>query len=200
MLKKEGLSREESNGYIDILDRKSQRLKILIDDLFEASKMASGAVQLNMEKVDVIALLQQALAELDEKINNSSLIFKLKVPGQKVYSNLDGKRTWRVFENLINNILKYTLPNTRVYIELLVDGDKIIITMKNISSYEMDFDNEEIFERFIRGDKSRNTEGSGLGLSIAKSILELQGGNLSIEIDGDLFKAKVIVPLFTFEG
>ncbi|MBU3109956.1 HAMP domain-containing histidine kinase [Clostridium lacusfryxellense] len=200
LLKKEGLTKEESNGYIDILDRKSQRLKILIDDLFEASKMASGAVQLNMEKLDVIALLQQALAELDEKINNSSLIFKLKVPGQKVYANLDGKRTWRVFENLINNILKYTLPNTRVYIELLVDGDKIIISMKNISSYEMDFDNEEIFERFIRGDMSRNTEGSGLGLSIAKSILELQGGNLSIEIDGDLFKAKVIVPLFTVEG
>ena len=199
LLKKEGLSKEESQGYIDVLDRKSQRLKILIDDLFEASKMASGAVKLNMGKVDVIALLQQALAELHEKINNSSLIFKLKVPGQKVYANLDGKKTWRVFENLINNILKYALPNTRVYIELVVEDHKIFITMKNISSYEMDFDNEEIFERFIRGDKSRNTEGSGLGLSIAKSIIELQGGNLSIEIDGDLFKAKVTVPEFSLK-
>ncbi|MGH4123231.1 MAG: sensor histidine kinase [Clostridium sp.] len=200
LLKKEGLSKEESQGYIDVLDRKSQRLKILIDDLFEASKMASGEVELNIEKVDVTALLSQALAELHEKINNSSLIFKLKMPKEKVYANLDGKKTWRVFENLINNILKYALPKTRVYIELVVDDEKIIITMKNISSYEMDFDKEEIFERFIRGDKSRNTEGSGLGLSIAKSILELQGGNLSIEIDGDLFKAKVTVPCFQPEA
>ena len=193
LLKKEGLSKEEAQGYIEVLDRKSQRLKTLIDDLFEASKMASGAVELNIEKVDVTALLQQSLAELDEKINKSSLIFKLKLPKQKVYASLDGKRTWRVFENLINNILKYSQPKTRVYIELIEQDHKIIITMKNISSYEMDFDNVEIFERFKRGDKSRNTEGSGLGLSIAKSILELQGGNLSIEIDGDLFKAKVII-------
>ncbi|MEF2112452.1 HAMP domain-containing sensor histidine kinase [Clostridium frigoriphilum] len=196
-LKKEGLSKEESQGYIDVVDRKSQRLKILIDDLFEASKMASGAVELNVEKVDITALLQQSLAELHDKINNSSLIFKVKVPKQKIYANLDGKKTWRVFENLINNILKYTLPKTRVYIDLIERDNQIIINMKNISSYEMDFDNEEIFERFIRGDKSRNTEGSGLGLSIAKSIIELQGGRLSIEIDGDLFKAKVIIPSFS---
>nr|WP_309245368.1 MFS domain-containing histidine kinase [Clostridium estertheticum] len=196
-LKKEGLSKEESQGYIDVLDRKSQRLKILIDDLFEASKMASGAVELNIEKVDITALLQQSLAELNDKINNSSLIFKVKVPKQKIYANLDGKKTWRVFENLINNILKYTLPKTRVYIDLIERDNQIIINMKNISSYEMNFDNEEIFERFIRGDKSRNTEGSGLGLSIAKSIIELQGGGLSIEIDGDLFKAKVIIPSFS---
>ncbi|WP_309249430.1 HAMP domain-containing sensor histidine kinase [Clostridium estertheticum] len=196
-LKKEGLSKEESQGYIDVLDRKSQRLKILIDDLFEASKMASGAVELNIEKVDITALLQQSLAELHDKINNSSLIFKVKVPKQKIYANLDGKKTWRVFENLINNILKYTLPKTRVYIDLIERDNQIIINMKNISSYEMDFDNEEIFERFIRGDKSRNTEGSGLGLSIAKSIIDLQGGRLSIEIDGDLFKAKVIIPSFS---
>lgn len=194
LLKKEGLSKEEAQGYVEVLDRKSQRLKMLIDDLFEASKMASGAVELNIEKVDVTALLQQALAELHEKINNSSLTFKLKVPKQKVYANLDGKKTWRVFENLINNILKYSHPKTRVYIDLIETDSKITITMKNISSYEMDFDKEEIFDRFKRGDKSRNTEGSGLGLSIAKSILELQGGNLSIEIDGDIFKAEMTVP------
>jgi len=200
LLKAEGLSKEESQRYIEVLDRKSQRLKILIDDLFEASKMASGAVEFNIEKLDVTALLQQALAELHEKINDSSLIFKLKVPERKAYANLDGKKTWRVFENLINNILKYGLPKTRVYIELEVVDCKIIITMKNVSSYELDFDKEEILERFMRGDKSRNTEGSGLGLSIAKTILELQGGNLSIEIDGDLFKAKVTVPSFPLEG
>lgn len=193
LLKKEDLTNEQAKGYIEVLDRKSQRLKMLIDDLFEASKMASGEVELNLEKVDVTALLQQSLAELHEKINSSSLIFKVKIPEEKVYANLDGKKTWRVFENLINNILKYSLPKTRVYIELIEENNNIIITMKNISAYEMDFDNSEIFERFKRGDKSRNTEGSGLGLAISKSILELQGGSLSIEIDGDLFKAVVIV-------
>jgi signal transduction histidine kinase len=193
LLKKEDLTNEKAKGYIEVLDRKSQRLKMLINDLFEASKMASGEVELNLEKVDITALLQQSLAELHEKINSSSLIFKVKIPEEKVYANLDGKKTWRVFENLINNILKYSLPKTRVYIDLIVENNNIIITMKNISAYEMDFDNSEIFERFKRGDKSRNTEGSGLGLAIAKSILELQGGSLSIEIDGDLFKAVVIV-------
>lgn len=197
LLKKDGLSKEETKEYIDVLDRKSQRLKMLIDDLFEASKMASGAVELNIERVDVTALLKQALAELDEKINKSSLIFKLNMVSNKVYANLDGKRTWRVFENLINNILKYSQPETRVYIDLIEQDGKVIITMKNMSSYEMDFNKDEIFERFKRGDKSRNTEGSGLGLSIAKSILELQGGSLSIETDGDLFKAKMIVPAAT---
>jgi len=194
LLKKEDITKEEAKSYISVLDRKSQRLKILIDDLFEASKMASGSVELNMEKVDVTSLLKQTLAELDGKINESSLTFRLKMPEEKVYANLDGKKTWRVFENLINNVLKYSQPNSRVYIDLLEEDHKVVITMKNMSSYEMDFDKEEIFERFKRGDKSRNTEGSGLGLSIAKSILEIQGGNLSIEIDGDLFKAKVTVP------
>ncbi|MBK5242905.1 MAG: GHKL domain-containing protein [Clostridium sp.] len=193
LLKKEDLTNQQAKGYIEVLDRKSQRLKMLIDDLFEASKMASGAVELNLEKVDVTALLQQSLAELHEKINSSSLIFKVKIPKEKVYANLDGQKTWRVFENLINNILKYSLPKTRVYIDLIEENNNIIITMKNISAYEMDFDNSEIFQRFKRGDKSRNTEGSGLGLAIAKSILELQGGSLSIEIDGDLFKAVVTV-------
>jgi signal transduction histidine kinase len=199
LLKKEGLSKEEAKGYVGVLDRKSQRLKILIDDLFEASKMASGAVEFNLEKVDVTSLLQQTLAELDEKINDSSLTFRLKMPKEKVYAKLDGKRTWRVFENLINNVLKYSQPNSRVFIDLIEEDNKIIIIMKNMSSYEMDFDNEEIFERFIRGDKSRNTEGSGLGLSIAKSILEIQNGNLNIEIDGDLFKAIVTIPSFPVE-
>lgn len=191
LLKRENLSQEEVNDYIGVLDRKTQRLKILIEDLFEASKMTSGAVELNMEQVDIASLLHQALGEFDEKIKASSLIFKVNAPKQKVYANLDGKKTWRVFENLINNTLKYSQPNTRVYIDLVDQENRVILTVKNISSYEMDFDAEEIFERFKRGDKSRNTEGSGLGLAIAKSIVELQGGKLTIEIDGDLFKAIV---------
>lgn len=188
LLKKEDLSKYEISGYISVLDRKSKRLKALIEDLFEASKMSSGSVELNIEKIDITALLKQSIAEFEEKIKNSSLKLKFKYNDKKIYANLDGKKTWRVFENLINNIIKYSQPNTRVYIDLIETDTKIIITMKNISHYEMDFTSDEIFERFKRGDKARNTEGSGLGLAIAKSIVELQGGNLNINIDGDLFK------------
>jgi signal transduction histidine kinase len=191
LLKRENLSPEEMRDYIGVLDRKTQRLKTLIEDLFEASKMASGSVELNLEKVDVAQLLNQALAELEEKIQASNLIFKVNIPHSKVYANLDGKKTWRVFENLIGNILKYSQPNTRVYINLYETETKLTITMKNISAYELDFDVEEIYERFKRGDASRHTEGSGLGLAIAKSIVDLQGGTLNIEIDGDLFKVTV---------
>jgi signal transduction histidine kinase len=191
LLKKEDLSKDELQGYISVLDRKTQRLKVLIEDLFEASKMASGAVELNIEKVDVAQLLNQSLAELDEKIRHSNLAFRVNIPHHKVYAELDGKKTWRVFENLIGNILKYSQPNTRVYIDLTETDDKVLIIMKNISSYEMEFDVEEIFERFKRGDTSRATEGSGLGLAIAKSIVDIQGGSLTIDIDGDLFKSTV---------
>lgn len=191
LLKRDDLSNEEIKDYVGILDRKTQRLKTIIEDLFEASKMASGSVELNIEKVEVTALLNQALAEFEEKIQNSSLTFKINTPKQKIYADLDGKKIWRVFENLINNALKYSQPNTRVYIDLSEQENKVILTIKNIASYEMDFDVDEIFERFKRGDKSRHTEGSGLGLAIAKSIVELHGGSLNIEIDGDLFKSIV---------
>lgn len=194
LLKKEDLSKEEIDGYISVVDRKAQRLKVLIDDLFEASKMASGAVELDIEKVDIVSLLNQAVGELDEKIKNSSLTFRVNTSKPHIYLELDGKKTWRVFENLIGNILKYSQPNTRVYIDMLEEDSCVKITMKNISSYELNFDTEEIFERFKRGDKSRNTEGSGLGLAIAKSIVELHHGKLSIEIDGDLFKVIVELP------
>lgn len=189
ILKSQNLTEEEKKSYIDILDRKSQRLKVLIEDLFEASKMASGTVEFHPQKVDIVALLRQALGEFDEKIRKSSLSFKFNTESQNIYVYLDGNKTWRVFDNLINNILKYSQEDTRVYINITEELDIVRITMKNISSYEMDFDVEEIFERFKRGDKARNTEGSGLGLAIAKSIVEQQGGKLRIEIDGDLFKS-----------
>jgi signal transduction histidine kinase len=188
LLKREDLSKEEMTDYIGVLDRKTQRLKVLIEDLFEASKINSGAVELQLERVDIGALLHQTLAEFTEKIENSSLVFKINVERNKHQAELDGKKTWRVFENLISNILKYSQPNTRVYIDLFQQNNVSVLIMKNIASYEMDFDSEEIFERFKRGDNSRHTEGSGLGLAIAKSIMELQGKELKVEVDGDLFK------------
>lgn len=191
LLKDEDVTDQERINYISILDKKSQRLKVLIEDLFEASKLSSGNIEMNIEKIDVSSLLKQALGELNHKIEESNLIFKINIPKEKIYSNLDGKRTWRVFDNLINNALKYSQANTRVYIDLEEQEENIVFIIKNISAYELDFNAEEIFERFKRGDSSRSTEGSGLGLAIAKSIVELEQGSIDINIDGDLFKVIV---------
>lgn len=192
LLKREDLSPDERKNYLDVLERKTDRLKVLIDDLFEAAKMASGSVELNIEQVNVAALLKQTLAECDDKIEQSSLTFRVNIEQNKIYAPLDGKKTWRVFENLISNAIKYSLPNTRVHVDLIELPDKVQLTIKNVSAYEINFDADELFERFKRADESRNTEGSGLGLAIAKSIVELQGGNLSIDIDGDYFKVIVV--------
>ena len=194
LLKNEDVESDTQKEYIDVIDRKSRRLKILIEDLFEASKATSGNVDLNPENIDVIALFRQTLGELEEKINESNLQFRINAPENKVMCNLDGKRTYRVFENIISNILKYSMENSRVYIDVVENEKSIRFIFKNISSYEMNFDPSEIAERFTRGDKSRSTEGSGLGLSIAKSFVELQGGGLDIVIDGDLFKLTVKFP------
>jgi signal transduction histidine kinase len=187
-LKKEDIKNETQKEYIEVLDRKSKRLKVLIEDLFEASKASSGNIDLHLEKVDVIALFRQTLGELEEKINQSTLQMKMNLPENKVICQLDGRRTYRVFENIMSNILKYAMPHSRVYIDVSEGEKEISFTFKNISAYEMNFDAKEITERFTRGDKSRNTEGSGLGLAIAKSLMELQNGNLIVTIDGDLFK------------
>jgi len=194
LLKKEDIDEESKNEYIDILDRKSKRLKILIEDLFEASKASSGNIELHLEKLDVVALLRQTLGELEEKINESTLQMRINLPESKVVCELDGRRTYRIFDNIIGNILKYSMPNSRVYIDGEENDEEISFIFKNISSYEMNFDPSEIIERFTRGDKSRNTEGSGLGLAIAKSLVELQKGKLDISIDGDLFKLIVTFP------
>ncbi|GFZ34071.1 two-component sensor histidine kinase [Clostridium zeae] len=191
LLKRNNGSPEDMKNYIDILDRKSQRLKVLIEDLFEASKAASGSLEVNIEKVEVTSLLKQTLAEFEEKIEKAELDFKVAYPERKIYIMADGKKLWRVFENLINNIINYSLSGTRVYITVNNEDGKIKISMKNISAYELDIDPQEILERFKRGDQSRHTEGSGLGLAIAKSLIELQNGSFNIQIDGDLFKANI---------
>lgn len=190
LLKGENIESETAKDYINILDKKSQRLKVLIDDLFEASKATSGAMELNITKIDIVQLLKQSLGENDERFKNSNLSVKLDIPDTKIFINGDGQRLYRVFENLISNIVKYSLSNTRVYIQMYVDDEnKVVIIMRNISAYELDFCANEITNRFKRGDSSRSTEGSGLGLAIAKSIVELHGGKFNIEVDGDLFKS-----------
>ena len=191
LLKTPDLSEADRAAYIEVIDRKSKRLKVLIDDLFEASKMASGSVELIKERVDLVQLLQQALAEHNEEIDQTSLKFRVTNPETPLYSIVDGQKLWRVFDNLINNILKYSLENTRVFMSLQKVDDKAMITFKNITKYELAESVDELFERFKRGDESRHTEGSGLGLAIAKSIVDLHEGNLDIEVDGDLFKVTI---------
>ena len=191
LLKQENITDEDRNKYIDTIDRKSQRLKKLIEDLFEMSKASSGNIKLNLMKVDIVSLMQQAQFELSDKISESSLEFRNNYPENKVILELDSEKTYRIFENLLINITKYSMKNSRVYIDIKDEEESVEITFRNISENEINFSINEIVERFVRGDKSRNTEGSGLGLSIAKSFVELQGGEFNIDIDGDLFKVTI---------
>ena len=188
---KEFLSDEKRVQYLDTLDRKSQRLQELIEDLFEVSKANSGNVNLNIVDVDVVSLMKQTLLEVDDKIKNSSLTIRNNFPSDKVILKLDSQRMFRVFENLLINITKYAMDGSRVYIDILDKEDYVEITLKNMTAQEIDFNVNELVERFVRGDKSRNTEGSGLGLAIAKSFIELQGGEFDVSIDGDLFKVVI---------
>jgi signal transduction histidine kinase len=191
LLKDEGLTAEKRSEYLDTLDRKSQRLKDLIEDLFEVSKATSGNISLNIVDVDVVALMKQTLLELDDKLSNASLAVRTAYPEEKVVLPLDSQRMFRVFENLIINITKYAQEGSRVYIDVANRPDKVEVILRNMAATEINFNVDDIMERFIRGDKARNTEGSGLGLAIAKSFVELQGGSLDIVVDGDLFKVVI---------
>ena len=188
LLKKEGITEEERQKYLDTIDKKSNRLKFLIEDLFEVSKATSGNVTMNPMKVDVVSLIKQTLVELEDKLNAAHLEVKGNFPEEKVILELDSMRTFRIFSNLISNISKYSMPYTRVYINVKRDAENTEIEFKNISAEELNCDVENLTERFVRGDKSRNTEGSGLGLAIAKSFTELQDGKMKVSSDGDLFK------------
>ena len=191
--KEENIQPEYLKDYVQVLDKKSKRLKILIEDLFEASKASTGNIELELVRLDLKQLLQQSIGELEDKLEEANLSLRVNLTEEDTYVLADGRRLYRVFENLLCNISKYSLKNTRVYIDVTKEDGKIITTMKNISSYELNFDPDEIMERFKRADESRNTEGSGLGLAIARDLVGLQGGKMSIEIDGDLFKAKVVM-------
>ncbi|MGF9892746.1 HAMP domain-containing sensor histidine kinase [Priestia megaterium] len=191
LLKSQDLTSDEQHAYVEIIDRKSKRLQTLIDDLFEVSKMASGNVELHKDKIDINQLLHQALAEYDEAIEDSTLQFRIQSIQKPIFATVDGQKLWRVFDNLIENILKYSLEQTRVFISVQEINEQVKLTFKNVSKYELNEQADELFERFKRGDTSRQTDGSGLGLAIAKSIIDLHGGELNIEIDGDLFKVTI---------
>ncbi len=194
LLKNEGLQSENAGKYLGIIDSKSQRLKSLTEDLFEAAKATSGNIAVNFEKLNVASLISQGLGELSDKIETSGLIFRTNFPAENVYVNADGRLLWRVIENLLSNVFKYALPNSRVYIDVIQTDETVKIVVKNISAYELNVNADELMERFKRGDASRHSEGSGLGLSIAKSLTELQNGSFTLNIDGDLFKATIELP------
>ena len=189
------ITEAERKEYIEILDKKSQMLKKLIDDLFEVSKMSSGKVELFKYNIDIIQLIYQCIAEVEDIYSEKQIQFKINGP-EECMVKIDPQRMSRVFQNLTTNALKYSLENTRVYVEIKDLENYIEISFKNVSSYALDFDEQDILERFARGDESRNSsiEGSGLGLAIAKTIVELHNGKFRVECEGDLFKAFVIIP------
>lgn len=191
LLENEDITPEQRKEYLEVLKRKSERLKFLIEDLFEVSKASSGNITLNPVDVDICNLMRQVYLEYEDRVEEADLIFRFRLPEEKVILKLDSQKTYRVFENLYINIIKYAMPHTRVYVNAQKTETGIEIELKNMSATELNVAPEELTERFVRGDSSRNTEGSGLGLAIATSFVELQGGKMKVEIDGDLFKVTI---------
>ncbi|MEG2192089.1 MAG: sensor histidine kinase [Oscillospiraceae bacterium] len=192
LMQKEEITQQPLKDYIEVLSRQSMRLKKLIDDLVEASKASTGNITVQLSSTGLGILINQAIAEYTEKSAKSNLDIILTCPEDEVYILADGKIIWRIFDNLLGNICKYSQENTRVYIDLSKHGRKTIITFRNVSKYRLNISSDELMERFVRGDSSRNTEGSGLGLSIARSLTEILHGDMHINIDGDLFKVSLI--------
>ena len=188
LLEKEEIPNENAKEYLEVLERQSARLKKLIEDLIEASKASSGSLSVNLEKLEAGVFLVQTVGEFKEKTEKNKLDLQIKKPGEPIYIMADGRHFWRVIDNLMNNICKYAQPETRVYINLEQTGEKVQITFRNTSRYPLNISSEELMERFVRGDSSRNTEGNGLGLSIAGSLMELMHGKMQLFVDGDLFK------------
>ena len=197
ILKSEDITEEERAEYLLILEKKSLKLKVLIEDLFEMSKINSGKIKLNRDLIDILSLIHQGIGEYSTLYEEKNISFKVTTKENAIYMELDGKMMSRALENIIINALKYSLNNTRIYINIKLEDDYVKIGVKNIANYEMDFNEEEIFERFARGDKSRNSkvDGSGLGLAITKSIVELHGGEVEIKKEGDMFKIYFKLPV-----
>ncbi len=192
LIKKEKPESENMKEYVDVLDRQSSRLKKLIEDLVEASKASTGNLAVNFAPCEIGVLLAQTIGEYQGKLEAAGLELIINQPDDPVRIMADGRHLWRIFDNLMNNVCKYAQPGTRVYLDLETAGNRAIVRFRNISKYPLNITSEELMERFVRGDSSRNTEGSGLGLSIARSLIELQHGEMKLTVDGDLFKAILI--------
>ena len=193
-LMKKPCTEEEYRQYLEVLDRQSQRLKKLVDDLMEMSKASTGNMNVEIQRLNAGEFVNQALGEFTDKLERAELIPLFRCPENPVFMKADGRLVWRVMSNILSNAVKYALPNTRLYIDMTHQQDSVVISFKNISREELNVSAEDLMERFVRGDTSRNTEGSGLGLNIAKSLMELQGGKLELLVDGDLFKVTLIFP------
>lgn len=191
LLKKEDIKNEKVKEYIAVLENKSQRLKKLTEDLVEASKASSGNIKLDMKKIKLTELIKQSIGEFEDKFKEKNLEIVSNYPKQDIYILADNRCLYRVIENLFVNISKYALENSRVYIDVKKEEKKVILTLKNISKDGLNISADELTQRFVRGDKSRTTEGSGLGLSISKSLTEIQKGKFDLQIDGDLFKVRI---------
>lgn len=191
LLKRDGITNEKAEEYLTILDNKSQRLKKLTEDLVEASKASSGNIKLNMEKLEVNELIRQVSGEFEDKFKSRNLQEVATFTQKPIYIYADSRYMYRVLENMYSNVSKYALENTRVYTDIIENGNNVIIQIKNVSKDKLNISADELMQRFVRGDTSRNTEGSGLGLSIATSLTELQGGKFHIYLDGDLFKITI---------
>lgn len=197
--RKEQPDQEVVHEYIEVLERQSVRLRKLIEDLIEASKASSGSLKVEKEPCELGIFLEQIAGEYEERLERSNLMLNLSIPEEEVVVEADGRHLWRVIDNLLQNACKYAMPGTRVYLQLQVREEQAVIVIKNVSAGELNIPAEELMERFVRGDRSRHSEGSGLGLSIAKSLTELQGGRFAIEIDGDLFKTAIGFPILKME-
>lgn len=195
LLKKAGPGSPDAAEYLDVLERKSQRLKKLTDDLIEASKASSGVLPVNLEPLGLKELAQQALAEYGDRFEAAGLTLVMSAPEEEIAVTADGRHLWRVLDNLLSNCAKYSLPGSRVYLAISAEGGQGVVTLKNVSAESLNIPADELMSRFVRGDHSRTDGGSGLGLSIADSLTKLQHGTFTLDIDGDLFKATVSLPL-----
>jgi len=185
---------EEEQEYLEVLGRKSQQLKKLIQDLMEMSKASTGNMTADIRRMDAVEAVNQALGEYADKLAAADLTPVVKAPESPIWMLADGRLTWRVLNNLLGNAAKYALPGTRLYVDLAKQNGHVLISLKNVSAQELNVDADELMERFVRGDAARNSDGSGLGLNIAKSLMEVQNGQLVLTVDGDLFKATLILP------
>jgi signal transduction histidine kinase len=191
LIKREHIENDHLKEYLTVLEQKSQRLKTLTEDLVEASKASSGNLKLDMRRLDLVEMIWQTNGEFEEKYEERHLELVTSLPSGSLMIEADGRHLWRVLENLYNNAFKYAMENSRVYTEVTSEDGMVWFTIKNVSEHPLNISPDELTERFVRGDVSRTTEGSGLGLSIAQSLTKLQGGTFEVVIDGDLFKARV---------